>query len=793
MTTMPDTRRKLVCNFARVQSVFDDCLVHAQMKLSDAGVGAYIEGAQVICKMGRGEEPVLVFLEEMPLVAAQIGEDVIAEIVEFTRKLARTPNSKAIPPFLQSLAAAARHLESHQMFSEYLQLVWQTMERTSPKVHGIDSMYTSECLPDFLRSAPFLLGQLALGGLKNWVDYGIRGYPNDPERQRDYFMLQSADSRAVLQRERHGTLLTDHQRKLDLYLRGLWGSEAVFMPYSLAFDQLRKPSPYLDDNGIHLPDVYDDKLFPPPCRGRAGEGVDTTPSHCSTPILIAPSLCSPPLQGGRNRVGGEGIISGINRYRALLAHVSAHRRWTTPIMADNFSPFQRISIEVFEDARVEWLAMREYPGLRQLWCALHPVPQEIEYEEDVSYIRHRLAMLSRALLDPVHDYTHPLILKYVAQFHALMAAGNTTTNAMIDLGIHFISESRLRSDSSAKVYFDDTEIDYRDDNRLMWRFFEDGDEEVYESHPRKAQPEEQGEEAKMPPRLYPEWDYTAQHYNPDWVSLYEHLHPSGDAAYIDQLLAKHSALAKKLKKIIDMLKPQQKVRVRYQEEGSELDLDVAIRSLIDFKSGAQPDPRINMSHKNDGRSIAVSLLLDLSASLGDVPEGCSQSKLELSQEAVSLLAWAVDQMGDPFAIGGFHSDTRHEVRYLHLKGYKEPWGEEVKARLAAMDAGFSTRMGAALRHAGHYLGHQQADKKLLLVLTDGEPADIDSKDPRHLIEDARIAVRELDQQGIYTYCINLDPKADAYVTDIFGKRYTVIDNIQRLPERLPQLFMALTK
>jgi nitric oxide reductase NorD protein len=748
VTVTAETRRKLSCNFARVQSVFDDCLAHAQMKLSESGVSAYIEGAETICKMGRGEEPVLVFLEEMPLIASQIGEDVIAEVLEFTRKMARTPNSKAIPAFLQTLTAAARHLESRQMFSEYLQLVWQTMEQTSPIVQGMGTMYASECLPGFLNSVPFLLSQLSLGGLKNWVTYGVKGHPNDPDRQRDYFMLQSADSRAVLQRERHGTLMTDHQHKLDLYLRGLWDQEAMLVPYSLAFDHLRKPIPYLDDNGIHLPDVYDD-----------------TPN---------------------------GIL-GINRYRALLAHVSAHQRWTTPIMADNFSPFQRLSIEVFEDARVEWLAMREYPGLGKLWRALHPVPQQVEHEEGTSYIRHRLTMLSRALLDPEHGYTHPTILKFAAQFHSLMAAGSTTTNAMVDLGVHFISESRHPGDSSAHVYFDGTEIDYRDDNRLMWRFFEDGDEEVYEERPRKTMPEDEDEEPRMPPRLYPEWDYMTQHYNPDWVSLYEHLHPSGDAAYIDQLLAKHSDLAKKLKKIIDLLKPQQKVRVRYQEEGSELDLDIALRSLIDFKSGAQPDPRINMSHKNDGRSIAVSLLLDLSASLGDVPEGCTQSKLELSQEGVSLMAWAVEQMGDSFAIGGFHSDTRHEVRYFHFKGYSERWGDEVKARLATMSAAFSTRMGAALRHAGHYLSHRQADKKLLLVLTDGEPADIDSKDPRHLIEDARIAVRELEQLGIYTYCINLDPKADAYVANIFGKRYTVIDNIQRLPERLPQLFMALTK
>ncbi len=748
MVATPDELKALDCGFAQVQRVFDDCLAYARSKLSDEGIAAYIEGAHAICKMGRGEEPVLLFLEEMPQVAAQLGEVVIPEVVAFTLKLSRSPNSPAIAPFLQSLAAAARALESREMFTGYLNLVILTMERTMPKVHGIDSMYASPCLPDFLKSVPFLLGQLSLGSLRNWVDYGIRSYANDPDRQRDYFMLQSADSRAVLQRERHGTLLVDHERKLDLYLRGLWATGANYVPYSLAFDTLRKPVPYLDHLGIHLPDVYDD-----------------------------------------SRNG----IPGINRYRALLAHIHAHRRWTTPVQADNLSPFQRIAIEVFEDSRVEYLTLREYPGMRRLWCALHPVPSESACPEGQSCIRHRLAMLSRALLDPQHGYSNPATLKYAGRFHAVMEAGNTTTDSMIALGVQFIVETRVASDSSADIYFADTEVGYRDDNRLMWKFFEEGDEEESATKATRIQRVEEAEDEKLPPRLYPEWDYSGQHYRPDWVSVYEHLHRSGDAAYIDKLLAKHHALAKRLKKIIDLLKPQHKVRVRYQEEGSELDLDIAIRSLIDFKCGITPDPRINMSHRHDGRSIAVSLLIDLSASLGDVPEGCAQSKLELGQEAVSLLAWAIEQMGDPFAIGGFHSDTRHEVRYLHFKGYKERWDSKVKARLAAMEAGYSTRMGAAMRHAGHYLAHQEADKKLLLVLTDGEPSDIDVKDPRHLIEDARIAVRELDRKGIYTYCINLDPKADEYVAGIFGNHYTVIDNIQRLPERLPQLFLALTK
>ncbi len=748
MTATQDERKALDCGFAQVQRVFDDCMVYARSKLSAEGIAAYIEGAHAICKMGRGEEPVLLFLEEMPQVAAQLGEAVIPEVVSFTLQLARSPNSPSIAPFLQSLAAAARALENREMFSGYLNLVIQTMERTMPKVHGIDSMYSSPCLPDFLKSAPFLLSQLSLGGLRNWADYGIKGYTNDPDRQREYFLLQSADSRAVLQRERHGTLLVDHERKLDLYLRGLWTTQANFLPYSLAFDTLRKPVPYLDHLGIHLPDVYDDT--------RSG-------------------------------------IPGIDRYRALLAHIHAHRLWTTPIQADNLSPFQRIAIEVLEDSRVEYLAMRRYPGLRKLWCALHPIPRESACQEGKSYLRHRLFTLSRALLDPQHGYNNPAILKYAERFHAVMASGNTTTDSMIALGVQFIAETRVASDFSANVYFEDTEVDYRDDNRVMWKFFEEGDEEESATKQVRAQRVEEADDEKLPPRLYPEWDYSSQHYRPDWVSVYEHLHRSGDAAYIDRLLAKHHALAKRLKKIIDLLKPQHKVRIRYQEEGSELDLDIAIRSLIDFRCGITPDPRINMSHRNDGRSIAVSLLLDLSASLGDVPQGCAQSKLELGQEAVSLLAWAIEEMGDPFSIGGFHSDTRHEVRYLHFKGYKERWDAEVKARLAAMEAGFSTRMGAAMRHAGHYLAHQEADKKLLLVLTDGEPSDIDVKDPRHLIEDARIAVRELDRKGIYTYCINLDPKADEYVADIFGNHYTVIDNIQRLPERLPQLFLALTK
>jgi len=744
---MKGYREQLGCGFPQVAHVFEDCMAEALSSLSKEGINAYLEYARFLCKMGRGVEPVLIFLEEWPSIATTLGESALPAFIAFISLMNKSPNNPAIAPFLQSLAATARRLHSQEQMQDYMDLALAFMTRTTGSVHGIHTTFASPGLPDFFQQSPYLLSQISIDGLKNWVEYGIRNYHDHPDRQRDYFSLQSADSRAVMQRERHGTLLVDNERKLDLYLRGLWQKDAHFVPYSMGFDELRKPVPYFDQLGIRLPDVYDD------------------------------------IHG----------ITGIDRYRAVLAHIVGHKRWTTAIFADNFSPFQRMAIEFFEDSRVEALAIREYPGLRRLFLSLHPKPIEGACNpENTACLRHRLAMLSRALLDPNHGYKDTALNDFVQRFHAVMQQGESCTEEIAELALSYVAKTRRQSDQLAKTYFDDTEVDYRDDNRHMWRFHEESDdEEMFDDH-RKIELEE--EELKgLPPRHYPEWDYSSQTYRPDWVSVYEALHPKGKGSDIDKLLAKHGALAKRLKRMLDLLKPQDKVRVRYQEEGSELDLDVALRSLIDFKSGASPDPRINMSHKTSGRDIAVMLLLDLSESLNEKVAGSEQTILELSQEAVSLLAWAVDKLGDPLAIAGFHSNTRHDVRYLHIKGYSEKWDDEVKGRLAAVEAQYSTRMGAAMRHAAHYLENQKAEKKLMLILTDGEPADVDTKDERMLIEDARRAVTELDQKGIYTYCINLDPKADEYVSDIFGKQYTVIDNIQSLPERLPQLFIALTK
>ncbi|MFH0934222.1 MAG: hypothetical protein V1879_03385, partial [Pseudomonadota bacterium] len=472
--------QQLACGFPRVATVFPDCMQEAQSVLSETGLDDYIENARFLGKMGRGAEPILIFLEEWPAVAKLLGEEVLSDVMEAVRRMTRSPNGKAIAPFLQSLPTAARRLYSPQAFREYIALVLDFMEQTTGSVHGIHQTFPSPGLPEFFKQLPVLLGQLALGGLKNWIDYGVRYYHDHPERQEEYFGLKSADAKAVLQRERHGTLLVDNERKLNLYLRGLWQDDDQLVPYSETFGAMRKPMPYFDALGIRLPDAYDDLTLPSPAygRGAGGEGAQKSP--------LSNSL---PLHGreGNRLPTGDIVISGLDRYRAALAHMAAHRRWSKPVVADNLSPFQRMAAECFEDIRVEQLAMLEYPGLRRIFAALHPVPIEDACDPDKqSAVRHRLAMVSRAMLEPECRYRNPDICKMVQTLRGVLAAGESSTQEMTDLAVTFIARTRRQADASPDVYFDNTEVSYRDDNRHMWMFIEEGDEEEAFDKPEQA-------------------------------------------------------------------------------------------------------------------------------------------------------------------------------------------------------------------------------------------------------------------------------------------------------------------
>ena len=304
----------------------------------------------------------------------------------------------------------------------------------------------------------------------------------------------------------------------------------------------------------------------------------------------------------------------------------------------------------------------------------------------------------------------------------------------------------------------------------------------------------EGREPLIDPVHYAEWDHQIQLERPAWVTVQERHPKAGDPAVVDAIVAEHRRLIGRMKYLLDTMQPQGVQRIRKLEDGDDIDINAALASMVELRMGQQPDPRIMMRSVRKVRDISVLVLVDLSESTNDKVAGQEQTVLELTRQACVLLADAIAKVGDPFAIHGFCSDGRHDVNYWRFKDFHQPYDDVAKARMAGMQGQLSTRMGAAIRHAAAALKAQRSAKKLLLVITDGEPADVDVRDPQYLRHDTKKAVEEAGRSGVLTYCMSLDPRADQYVSRIFGARnFMVVDKVERLPEKLPLLYAGLTR
>ncbi len=744
----------------------------ATRTLSAAGLEHYMQGMAALSRLGKGNDLPLGWVDIAPQVAREVGEDVLTDLVQTALGFSSRTSGTVIERLLATAPVAARRLADPELFRHYLQFLNQLIGQAPRGVRPL------------LEHLDVLLGQLTLGGLRRWALWGAHAHRTDYAAQTDYFSLASRESQAVLQKERKGTLFVDVQRRIAMYLRALWGRDFFMRPTSGDFERREGYRPYIEGYLFHLPDAYDDH----------------------------PGL------------------TGVELYRAASAHCAAHQVATTvPLTAENLNGLQRALVELVEDARVETLAIRRFPGLQALWRRGHLATPELDRSAG-----HYFDRLARALLDPDYVDPDPWVTLGRSLF-AQAAERLDTVETSWEIGValaHAFREKKLafnpRTDVQGALY--------RDDNRYLWAFdghgaspeagFEaprqvrrkvslmemvneidtelagDDAQEIwvlgselfpYEDEG-KSYNEMEGKEPVSDPYHYPEWDYQIQLERPTWATVLERRARLGELDLVDAITARHKRLIGRMKYILDAMQPQGVTRLRKLEEGDDIDLNAAIASLVDWRMGHQPDPRIMMRSVRKVRDIAVLVLLDLSESTNERVEGQDHTVLDLTREATVLLADAIHKVGDPFAIHGFCSDGRHDVQYWRFKDFDQPYDALAKARLAGMRGQLSTRMGAALRHATWHLRAQPAAKRLLLVLTDGEPADVDVRDPQYLRYDTRKAVEAAGRQGIATYCMTLDPRADQYVSRIFGARnYQVLDQVARLPEKLPMLYAGLTR
>ena len=141
----------------------------------------------------------------------------------------------------------------------------------------------------------------------------------------------------------------------------------------------------------------------------------------------------------------------------------------------------------------------------------------------------------------------------------------------------------------------------------------------------------------------------------------------------------------------------------------------------------------------------------------------------------------------------FSSDGREDLRLVPVKRFDMPFDLMTGMALAGLRHGYSTRLGAALRYAGRSLSAEPCHHRLVLVLSDGEPSDIDVREPGYLDADARRAVQQLRTRGIAVHCLALGGGHDRHHEDIFGSRgFTRIHELKTLPSMLSAVYLKMT-
>lgn len=592
----------------------------------------------------------------------------------------------------------------------------------------------------------FLLNSLDVGGLRRWILTGMRLYANHPGQLAAYFRLEDAAAAQAMVAEAKGTSFERARHALQYFTTGFGQADL-----SLAARRQRS-------------------LNALPLRPVISQGTLLLPDHY---------------------LAWDGATRG-NIYRAAVAHALAHLQYSPRHQpAGKKKPLLIAVLSLIEDARVERLAIQRFPGLWSLWGCFHTAHGE---NNELTFFS-LAARLSRALHDPDYQDQNHWVNKGRELFEAEAALGLDDPERFAEVGKILGNDlGQMRVRFVQDLYA--VQPAYRDDNSFLWEFELDAppdtppEESLSRSSVQIEATDQEAETAmhvspiEQPPGqrfTYPEWDYRENLLRDAWATVHDRL--ARDTTEIisngrQRSLVRGVSLDTRSRTL------DRGVRLRRQHEGESLDLNAAVESRISWRARITPDPRIFQRPGKRRRHASILLLVDLSESTNDRVKGFT-SILDVEKQAADLLSQSIDTDYDRLAIDGFHSDGREKVHYLRLKEFDEPYGDAQRRVLMRQQGSLSTRMGTALRHAGFRLSQQRAEKQILLLVTDGEPSDIDVTDRDYLVEDARHAVHYLGMKGVTVFGLTLDKAAGSYMKKIFGTRnFTIVDNALSLPVQL---------
>ena len=636
-----------------------------------------------------------------------------------------------------------------------------------------------EAFEIILDEMKFLVSKLNVSQIEDWFLTCLRASAGDLEKRLKLFSLKDKEGLEWLGQSAGINNFKKYENKLKIYSTAIWGIDINVKEIQITNTKSSIKRTTFSNNFVRIPSAY------PGFTGKLGEEV----------------------------------------FRAAIMHTAAHMKFTKKrFEIGKLKPIQVAIISIIEDARVELLSMKEFPGLKELWLPYHLATGESK-NLNKAYgpltARTLFSRLSRALVDENYKDSNGWIVKAKDMFFQNKKRWNDQ-NLSRELGnVLGWDIGQMRLQFNPKVYLPDPI--YRDENSGIWNFdnqnmneFEELQSgiESYQVDQKETDDAEKNIEnsdvitplAKVAPKkfsqdeeaeiisLQSEYDYVSARENYGWCKIRKYNFNKKTNYYLDNYIFENKKIVSNIKDLIESSKISQPIRLKKQQDGEELDLDSCIENVIDIKRGSSPAGNIYKKSLRKGRDLAASILVDISESTNDLIKNTKKKIFSSIIESTSILSEAINLAGDNFQLSTFCSNKREDVRFWKIKDFNQKLESDHLKKLEAMKPGYSTRLGAAIRQAGQDLERQPNYRKLLLILSDGEPSDIDVEDNEYLLEDAKYAVRRLAYNGIDVFCVGVESDSNKYLSKIFGnKNYVIIKSASDLPEKLPLIYLTLSK
>ncbi|HYD50088.1 MAG TPA: VWA domain-containing protein [Terriglobales bacterium] len=308
---------------------------------------------------------------------------------------------------------------------------------------------------------------------------------------------------------------------------------------------------------------------------------------------------------------------------------------------------------------------------------------------------------------------------------------------------------------------------------------------------------------------YDEWDYHIRDYRERWCRLLEIPVDSDSGEFFQATLASYAELIPEIRRQFQRIRPEMYRVVRGLEDGEDFDLNAVVDARVDRRAKQSPSPRLYVARTREERDVATLFLIDMSASTDEpitspvadepgarVAKSDGRRIIDVTKEALVVMAEALEEIGDSYAIYGFSGHGRSNVEFYLVKSFKEALSTTVKGRIGALEPKRSTRMGTALRHATEKMATVSARSRHMILLSDGFPQDFDYGQDRRSnlygLRDTTIALREAEAAGIVPFCITVDKAGHDYLREMCDEsRYMVIDDITSLPHELPKIYQRI--